>query len=341
MSGSVEAWQPASALLLIISSAVATAGLIVLLFPLMQRYALARPNGRSSHKVPTPQGGGAAVVAATIGSTVVATLVGGVHDGAALTPVFLAAALLSVVGAADDVRPIEVAPRLVLQALAVGSVIAMLPGDWRLVPFLPWSVEFILLLLAGMWFINLTNFMDGIDWMTVAEVVPLTAGLVLIGWLGALPPYATAVALALLGAMIGFAPFNRPIARLFLGDVGSLPIGLLLGWMLLLLAANGHVAPALILPLYYLADATVTLARRLWAGEKVWQAHRSHFYQWAIKTGFTVPEIVARVFAVNLALVALAVLTVLSPHMATVSAALLVAAGLVVWLLLIFARGRA
>jgi UDP-N-acetylmuramyl pentapeptide phosphotransferase/UDP-N-acetylglucosamine-1-phosphate transferase len=337
----MEAWQLASALLLIISSAVATAGLIVLLFPLMQRYALARPNGRSSHKVPTPQGGGAAVVAATIATTAAAAMCGGLSGGAALTPIFLAAALLALVGAVDDIRPIAVAPRLMLQALAIGVVIAMLPGEWRLVPFVPWSIEFVLLLLAGMWFVNLTNFMDGIDWITVVEVVPVTVGVVLIGLLGALPPYAIVVAVTLCGAMIGFAPFNRPVARLFLGDVGSLPIGLLLGWMLLLLGANGHLAAAVILPLYYLADATLTLARRLWAGEKVWHAHRSHFYQRAIKAGFTVPEVVARVFAVNLLLVGLAILTVLAPRLEMVGTALLAAAGLVGWLLFRFARGPA
>ena len=73
------------------------------------------------------------------------------------------------------------------------------------------------------------------------------------------------VAAALLGAIVGFAPFNKPVARLFLGDVGSLPMGLLLGWLLLQLAGEGHVAAAVILPLYYLLDATITLARRLQA----------------------------------------------------------------------------
>ena len=109
---------------------------------------------------------------------------------------------------------------------------------------------------------NLVNFMDGIDWMMVAEVVPVTGGVALVGALGALPPEALIVALALNGAMLGFAPFNRPVARLFLGDMGSLPIGLLLFWLLLLVAGSGHVAAALLLPLYFVADATVTLARR-------------------------------------------------------------------------------
>ena len=160
---------------------------------------------------------------------------------------------------------------------------------------------------ARVWFVNLTNFMDGIDWMTVAETVPITGAIVLLGLLGAVSALPMLVALALLGAMLGFAPFNRPVAKLFLGDVGSLPIGLAAG---LAAAARGGAAAIsrrrCILPLYYLADATLTLGRRLANGERVWQAHRSHFYQRALDRGFSVTEVVARVLLVNCALVALA-----------------------------------
>ena len=145
---------------------------------------------------------------------------------------------------------------------------------------------------------------------------------------------------ALCGALLGFAPFNRPVAKLFLGDVGSLPIGLLLAWLLALLAGAGHVAAAVILPLYYLADATITLLRRLVGREPFWQAHRTHFYQRATDRGLSVGQIVARVFAVNVGLVALAVLTVLWPSALNAAAALAGAAALVAWLLFSFARGR-
>ena len=120
--------------------------------------------------------------------------------------------------------------------------------------------------------------------------------------MGELPSAAGLFAFALCGAVIGFAPFNRPVAKLFLGDVGSLPIGLLLGWMLALLAGGGHIASALLLPLYYLADATVTLMRRVISGEPVTQAHRSHFYQRALDGGFSVRQIVGYVFTTNVAL---------------------------------------
>src|SRR5206468_2684505 len=158
------------------------------------------------------------------------------------------------------------------------------------------------LIVGGVWFVNLVNFMDGLDWMTVAEVVPITACLAMLGLIGALPAGPALTAAALLGAMLGFAPFNRPVARLFLGDVGSLPIGLLVGWMLLKLAASGALAATLLLPLYYLADATITLLKRLARGERVWQAHRTHFYQQATDNGFSVIAVAAQVFSLNLGL---------------------------------------
>jgi UDP-N-acetylmuramyl pentapeptide phosphotransferase/UDP-N-acetylglucosamine-1-phosphate transferase len=204
----------------------------------------------------------------------------------------------------------------------------------------PWWIERAGLFLAGVWFVNLVNFMDGIDWMTVAEFVPVSGALLVLGLAGTLPLLPAVVAAALLGAIVGFAPFNKPVARLFLGDVGSLPMGLLLGWLLLQLAGEGHVAAALILPLYYLLDATITLARRVVRGERFWQAHRSHFYQRATDNGFSVPAVVAHVVLVNLALAALALVSVAAHNMAVSLIALAASIAIVAWLLLTFSRAK-
>jgi UDP-N-acetylmuramyl pentapeptide phosphotransferase/UDP-N-acetylglucosamine-1-phosphate transferase len=321
-------------------SAFICVGLIVLLHPVLQRYALAKPNARSSHRTPTPQGGGIAVIAATVAATLFGLFALGASLAAPLMTVFAAALLMACVGAADDIHPLGVVPRLVLQSLAVGALIYALPGDLRVLPFLPWWTERILLFVGGLWFVNLVNFMDGIDWMTVAEIVPITGALAALGFLGALPRDGIAVSLALGGAMLGFAYFNKPAAKLFLGDVGSLPIGLLVGWLLILLAGSGHLAAALLLPLYYLADATLTLIRRLSNGERVWQAHRTHYYQRATDRGFSVTEIVVRVFAVNIALAALAVVSVIVPGAPAAILTLCSGAILIVCLLARFARGK-
>jgi UDP-N-acetylmuramyl pentapeptide phosphotransferase/UDP-N-acetylglucosamine-1-phosphate transferase len=252
-----------------------------------------------------------------------------------------ATVLLAALGAVDDVHPLAVSLRLGIQFVAVTLLTATLPADMPILGILPDAVERALVVLAAMWFINLVNFMDGLDWMTVAEVVPVSAALMIFGALGALPWAGVTLAAALLGAMIGFGPFNRPIARLFLGDVGSLPIGLILAFLLIRLAAAGHLAAAVLLPGYYLADATLTLARRLMEGERVWEAHRTHFYQRATDGGFTVMEIVSRVFVVNVGLALLGLATVIWPTRGLTVAALCGGGILVGGLLVVFARGRA
>ncbi|MGJ5205658.1 glycosyl transferase [Bradyrhizobium sp. HKCCYLR20261] len=329
--------NPATILALIaLLAAVMCAVLIVLLRPLLQRYALARPNARSSHKIPTPQGAGIAVIGATL---VVGGAFASVMGFAPLLMLFIAVPMLALVGLVDDVRPIPVLPRFVLQGLAVALVIFTAPDDLRLFP-IPLAVERMLLLIAGLWFVNLVNFMDGLDLMTVSEAVPITATLVMFGLSGSLPWPATAIAAALAGAMLGFAPFNRPVAKVFLGDVGSLPIGLLLGWGLLHLAWQGYVAAALLLPLYYLVDATLTLLRRMARREPFWAAHRTHFYQQATDNGFTVARVVGEVFLLNLWLAALAGASVVLQSMAADAALLLAGLAAVAFVLRRFSQPR-
>lgn len=326
------------ALFVLVSAAVGCAALTWALMPLLARYALARPNARSSHKIPTPQGAGIAVIAATL---VVTTLALGTTTPA-LLPLFAAAIIIAIVGAIDDIRPIPVLPRFALQALCVGAVVLTLPSDQQIMPILPLWLERAALLIGGLWFVNLVNFMDGLDWMTVAEGVPVTAALAVFGLFGALSQSPMLIAAALGGALLGFAPFNRPgAAKVFLGDVGSLPIGLLLGWCLLQLAVQGHVAAALLLPLYYLADSTLTLLRRMIRREPFWLAHRSHFYQRATDNGFPVREVVGLVLLTNLALALLAGVSIALSSIAADGVLLAVGAAVVAALLMRFARRKA
>jgi len=324
----------------VLAAAVLSAGITWAIRPLLLRHALARPNARSSHRVPTPQGAGIAVIAATlvVAGAIIAYV--GTIDLKIPVAVFGASLFIATVGFADDVKSIPVLPRLILQAVAIGTILFTVPGDVRIVPAAPLWIERGLLLLAGLWFVNLVNFMDGLDWMTVAEVVPITMAMVVLGWFGDFPPSATIVAAALCGAMVGFAPFNRPVAKVFLGDVGSLPIGLLLGWCLLQLAYNQQIVAALLLPLYYLSDATVTLLRRLMRGEPFWAAHRSHFYQRATDNGFTVLRVVSEVFALNIALAVLAVGSIMTQSV-MVRTLFLIAGGLATALVMYrFSRRR-
>lgn len=317
------------------------AGLLVLLRSVLTRYAIARVNARSSHTTPTPQGAGIGVAAGTLAAVLLALMVVPGFGQQALTELIAVgcgALLLAVLGGIDDVRGVPVAVRLPLQVIAVGMVILALPGEARLFPALPYGIERGLLVAGGLWFVNLVNFMDGIDWITVAECVPVAGALILLGVLGALPLHGAIVAVALLGALVGFAPFNKPPASMFLGDIGSLPLGLVLGWLLAHVAFSGHLIGALLLPLYYLADATITLLLRIAAGERIWRAHRSHFYQRATDRGLSVLQIDARIFALNMVLAALAVASVVSANAMIRYGALALGGGAVAWVLAGFAR---
>jgi UDP-N-acetylmuramyl pentapeptide phosphotransferase/UDP-N-acetylglucosamine-1-phosphate transferase len=338
-------WGPAFVFAgaIVLVAAGLCAALVLLIRPWLAAHALARPVGRSSHRIPTPQGGGAAVMAA-----VLVTAWGGIALAGAAAPneirsfliVTAATVTLAIAGAVDDIRSLAPWPRLGVQALTVGAVVISLPPELQIAPVLPWWVERAGLVVGGLWFVNLVNFMDGIDWMTVAEAVPVAGAIGIAGLTGILPPLPTIVSLALLGAMLGFAPFNSPVAKLFLGDVGSLPIGLLLGWLLIHLAWNASLAAALLLPLYYLADATITLGRRVAAGKTPWEGHRTHFYQVATDRGFSVLEVVGRVFCLNLILAALALAT--AAYRSPIVAASCLGAGavMVCWTLARFANGK-
>jgi UDP-N-acetylmuramyl pentapeptide phosphotransferase/UDP-N-acetylglucosamine-1-phosphate transferase len=329
------------ALLVPVAAALICAGLIVLLRPWLQRYALARPNARSSHVTPTPQGGGIAVMFATAIAAALAGLLGLPAPADAVAIVMAASLCLAAVGMIDDLKPIPVWPRLALQLAAVVLVFAALPSQLRIFEAVPIALERALLILGMLWFINLVNFMDGLDWMTVAEMLPVTIALAAFALFGEAPSEVLPIALALAGALLGFAPFNRPVARLFLGDVGSLPIGLIIGWCLIELASRQHVAAALLLPLYYLVDATITLFRRLARREPFWIAHRSHYYQRATDHGFSVRQVVTEVFLLNLLLAALAIASIAARSTAVDLALLALGALGVMAVLVRFSRPRA
>src|SRR5215471_18124103 len=175
-----EMWLVELALASFFSAAVITVGLLVWLRPLLNRYTLAKPNARSSHSRPTPQGGGIAViVATTIITGLACSILAGQQQSASfgLAAVFLSAALLAAIGIVDDIRPIHAMPRLLFQSIAICIVLTALPIGSRILPVVPWWIDRVVLFVALLWFVNLTNFMDGIDWMTVVEVVPITIAL--------------------------------------------------------------------------------------------------------------------------------------------------------------------
>jgi UDP-N-acetylmuramyl pentapeptide phosphotransferase/UDP-N-acetylglucosamine-1-phosphate transferase len=332
---------PVLALGVVVAAAALTAGLILLLKPLFVRFFPARPNARSSHRVATPQGAGIAVMLALAAVCIAILLLSESLRGVvpSLMPVLATAAALTVLGALDDAHALHAMWRFIGQTVAAIAVVASLPDDLRLLPgLLPLMVERALLVLGMVACINAVNFLDGIDWMTTAEIVPIAVCIAVLEALGAVPTPIGLLALALLGAMLGFALFNKHPAQVFLGDAGSLPVGLFLAFLLIFVAQVDLVA-ALLLPLYIVADAGLTLCRRLINKEPIFSAHRSHFYQRAVTSGFSVPQVTARVFLLGLLLACLAIAAVLARSPAIDLLLLAIGAAATGWLLHALASG--
>jgi UDP-N-acetylmuramyl pentapeptide phosphotransferase/UDP-N-acetylglucosamine-1-phosphate transferase len=287
------AWPAAVAVATGLLTCLTTRALIPIL---AGRQILDRPNERSSHRVPTPRGGGIAVIGSLLLAWIALTLTGSVPPG--VFGIVLGAALLAAVSWLDDLRGLSPVARLLAQAAAVAIGVFVLPGPQN-------AFHLAAIGLVWIWWINLFNFMDGIDGLAGSEAAAIGAGLLLFAGVGAgADPALRTLAATLTGATIGFLVWNWSPARIFLGDVGSVPLGYILGFLLLDLAVRGYWKIALILPLYFLADATITLARRLLRGERVWQAHREHFYQQAVRRGLGHAAVAKRVIAADLVLIA-------------------------------------
>lgn len=244
---------------------------VQLLLTRFAHFALDRPNERSLHETPVPRTGGIAIIAGT------AT---GLAFGAAGLWLPLGLALiLAIVSFADDVKSMPVAARLAAHVAAAAVLV------WYLLsPIYLWQAG--LLILAIAWLTNLYNFMDGSD--------GLAGGMSVIGF-GA---YALAASwgddaalstgcLSIAAASAGFLVFNFHPARIFLGDVGSIPLGFLAG-ALGIVGWRSELWPLWFPVLVFapfIGDATLTLARRLARRERVWQAHRDHFYQRMVRGG--------------------------------------------------------
>ena len=273
------------------------------LIPILRRRGmLDYPNERSSHFDPTPRGGGIAVTISILLAWIALHKVGLVASS--FVSIALGTSLLALVSWIDDLRGLSPRMRLVAQGAAVTIGILVLPSTRSaLEAWLGSTLFFVAAGLVWVWWINLFNFMDGIDGLAVSEAAAICSGLLLFALVGdGADPAAALLAAGIIGAAIGFLVWNWSPARIFLGDVGSVPLGYLSGFLLLDLASRGRWKIALILPLYFLADATITLLRRLLAGERVWEPHRQHFYQQAVRNGLPHSAVVKRVIAAYLLL---------------------------------------
>ena len=242
-----------------------------------RRGMLDQPGQRRSHRLPTPRGGGIGIVVAMLVCLPgVAWQLQPAFPSSGLAGLLcLALALVALAGWWDDHRPLPIWPRLGAQLLACAlfclGLQAWLPHWW----WLP------LLLVAGAWSINLHNFMDGIDGLLAQQACFVGSGLALMAWAGGQAALALGAA-CLAASALGFWCFNRPPARIFLGDVGSGSVGLLVFAFTAMLwrVEPAWLWPALILSSAFAVDASLTLLTRMWRGRRWYSAHREHLYQW-------------------------------------------------------------
>lgn len=282
------------------SASIAGTGLAIR--ALTRAQVLDTPNERSNHKTPTPRGGGIAMIGVTLACYLFLPI-----------PMQLLGAclLLAAISFLDDKRGLPASTRFLAQFVAVAFAMPSLPAPFT--DALPLWLHYGAIALLWLWFINLTNFMDGIDGISALQTITMMSGIVALHSLAAtLPLWLVLAAAVLAAAALGFLRYNLSPARVFMGDVGSIPLGFLSAYLLISLAMCGQWAAALILPAYYLTDATLTLLARAVRGEKIWQAHSQHAYQKAVRHGLTHNQVVMRISLLNLLLIALALASTIS-----------------------------
>lgn len=277
----------------------------------MQQHIFDHPNARSNHTLPTPRGGGIAVFLSIL-------------VGIALLPfspshtfftILVGGSVLALISFLDDRQSVPIRLRLLVQLGAV--ILGMFALGKEILVFqglFPFWLDRVIAGFIWLWFVNLYNFMDGIDGITGMETVCVMVGIALIASMtsGGMEGYGH-IAMVVAAAAVGFLVWNWHPARIFIGDVGSIPLGYILGFFLLMLAGTGYWAAALLLPAYYLADSGITLLKRILRKEKFWQAHSQHFYQKAVRGGLKPPEVVGRILLGNGALLALAIYSLHTP----------------------------
>jgi UDP-N-acetylmuramyl pentapeptide phosphotransferase/UDP-N-acetylglucosamine-1-phosphate transferase len=285
--------------------------------------------------LPTPQIGGVIIIPIYLAFTLAFSEPSFSFHSETLVLIYAPLAL-AIVGFADDRYGLPVLLRLTLfTAIATCAIFSpelqkSLSSHYWLTPFL--------LVFAVLSFLNFTNFMDGMDGMLVVEFVPIFSLLLILSSLGHVVSLDPVALMALLAVLLGFACFNRPPAKLFMGDSGSLSLGFLVAFFLVQVALEKNYVSAILPPLYFIADTCLTLAKRIIRGEKIWRAHRQHAYQRAMDSGQSVVSILIRILLANITLCFLSywALDTSAPKLALV----VLAGGIVVLLLFLSLERR-
>ncbi len=278
----------------LISFSLAYCGVALLRRWAERRQILDVPNERSSHTLPTPRGGGLAIVIVTLAAWLIYSWT--FLDYWPLLPYIVGAALIAGISWIDDLRDVPTIVRLAVHGLA--AALAILSFDyWHTTDislFQQLKLGWLGLPITFLWIVGLTNaynFMDGVDGIAGAQAVVVGLGWALLGWLGH-QTHVSVMGLLLAGTALGFLLHNWPPARIFMGDVGSAFLGYTFAVLPLMAAhapqADSRLALIGALLLWpFIFDSSFTFLRRALHGENVFAAHRTHLYQRLVIAGRT------------------------------------------------------
>lgn len=300
------------------------------------------PAERSNHTIPTPKGAGLIIIPIVAISTLIFFyfFIQPLNQWALI---FFLCFFLGIISFIDDIKNLSIKSRLLLQALIVGlSLLIYYESVTTNLLSIPVSYEryfplvncilFLFLLLSWMWIINLYNFMDGIDGLTALQVCTVAICVNFLSIIGYLNEEYQIFSLILFSVYLAFYKFNKSPAKIFLGDVGSIPSGYLIGFIMFsCLLTNGVLLPIIIVNMYYILDSTSTLLIRIVKKENILKAHSDHFYQKMIRKGYQHSFVIKWIFGLNSILLILSLLSIKLPIISFVFSILFTAALLILF----------
>lgn len=294
-------------LIALLLSTVTTAGLIRYAH---KRQLLDQPGKRRSHQVPTPRGGGLAIVFAGLVSGFLPLYLTKYFVLTSIFAILFGSILVATVGWRDDHHPLSAKLRFIVHVIS--SYLFALSLD------VSSAFIFVVVVLSCTWSINLHNFMDGIDGFLATQAIFVFLGMAFLAGKAGHFPFTLSM-LTLAAAVMGFLCFNFPPAKIFMGDVGSGALGFLIAAFIWLGYAHGVITlfEGLIITVTFVVDATCTLLLRMMKGRQWYRPHREHLYQWLVRTGSTHTQVVRWYLIWNLGVVVpLLLLSRRFPHQA-------------------------
>ena len=302
------------------------------------------PEPRSNHSYPKPKGAGIVIIPTILISIFVYIKFGYI----AFYPWFYISLLMLVLfftSLFDDLYNLTIFPRISIQILCIILGLQIFEDNISEISKSLISEEYIIkdqffielilksfLTIIWLWLVNLFNFMDGMDGLTSCQVSTFSIGMIILSILGHISSNETYIGLIMLSASIAFFIWNKPPAKLFLGDVGSIPIGFLIASIIIYnFIENNNFFPLILLILFHISDATITLLLRLFKRKNILKAHSEHFYQNKIRLGFEHGEVLKKISIVNILLVLYMLLYLKSPEIG-IFLSFVTIAGVMYWL---------